>query len=263
MLIATTIHRAPVAVSDHAKERAEALGIPYRERGGNILEMKETDADTLLVYGKRGVTLLDGENTYAYHTGTAAVRLLSLQRGERDRLCALLPSGTKTVLDATFGEGKDSLVLSYFLGEAGRVTALEKSAALYEIGRDAIVRYQDQNADTTAALRRISLLHADMREFLERAAPESFDVVYIDTMFRVPVNRETVNAEAFRAAAAKDTVDGALLSTALRVAAKAVIVKERPFSQIFRTFSFTELEHKKGQPTAYGVIFKEGAAENR
>ena len=262
MLLATTIHRAPSAVSDYAKARAAALGIPYRERTGNVSQMKETDADTLLVYGKHGVTLLDGDNTYAYHTGTAAVRLLSLQRGERDRLCSLLPAGTKTVLDATFGEGKDSLVLSYFLGERGRVTALEKSTALYEIGRDAIGRYQDPNPDTTAALRRISLVHADMREFLETAAESSFDVVYLDTMFRVPVNRETVNVEAFRAAAAKDTVDEPLLSAALRVAAKAVIVKERPFSKIFRAFSFTEIEHKKGQPTAYGIIRKE-AAENR
>ncbi len=263
MLMATTIHRAPAFVSDYAKKRAAALGIPYRERSGNISQMKETDADTLLVYGKRGVTLLDRGNTYAYHTGTAAVRLLSLQRGERDRLCSLLPPGTKTVLDATFGEGKDSLVLSWFLGETGRVTALEKSTALYEIGRDAICRYQDQNPAITAALRRIVLLHTDMREFLAQAAENSFDVVYIDTMFRVPVNRETVNVEAFRGAAAKDTVDGALLSAALRVAAKAVIVKERPFSEIFRTFPFAKTEHKKGQPTAYGVMEKKGAAENR
>ena len=258
MLTATTIHRASDAVSAYAKERAAILGIPYRERTGNISQMKETDTDTLLVYGKHGITLLDGENTYAYHTGTAAVRLLSLQRGERDRLCSLLPAGTKTVLDATFGEGKDSLVLSSFLGERGRVTALEKSAALYEIGRDAICRYQDKNPAVTAALRRIRLFRFDMREFLEEAASETFDVVYIDTMFRVPVNRETVNVEAFRAAAVKDTVDGALLSEALRVAAKAVIIKERPFSQIFREFLFTEIEHKKGQPTAYGILKRDG-----
>ncbi len=258
MLTATTIHRASDAVSAYAKERAAILGIPYRERTGNISQMKETDTDTLLVYGKHGITLLDGENTYAYHTGTAAVRLLSLQRGERDRLCSLLPAGTKTVLDATFGEGKDSLVLSSFLGERGRVTALEKSTALYEIGRDAICRYQDKNPAVTAALRRIRLFHFDMREFLEEAASETFDVVYIDTMFRVPVNRETVNVEAFRAAAVKDTVDSALLSEAFRVAAKAVIIKERPFSQIFREFSFTEIEHKKGQPTAYGILKRDG-----
>ncbi len=262
MLIATTIHRAPTAVSEYARERAAALEIPYRERDGNVSEMKETDADKLLVYGKRGITLLDGENTYSYHTGTAAIRILSLQRGERDRLCALLPSGTKTVLDLTFGEGKDSLVLSYFLGEAGRVTALEKSTALYEIGRDAIGRYEDENPAVTAALRRVSLFHSDMREFLETAKLDSFDVVYMDTMFRVPVNRETVNAEAFRAAAAKDTPDAALLFAALRVASRAVIVKERPFSKIFREFPFAETEHKKGQPTAYGVMRKE-AAENR
>lgn len=35
---------------------------------------------------------------------------------------------------------------------------------------------------------------------------------------------------------------------------KKVIVKERPFSALFRTGLFTEIHGKRGQTTAYGVI---------
>lgn len=38
------------------------------------------------------------------------------------------------------------------------------------------------------------------------------------------------------------------------VARKRVIVKERPFSKIFKLGIFTEIYSKKGQSTAYGVI---------
>ena len=253
-LAVTTTHSAPDAVISYAKSRAAALGLPFLPRIGNMGEMP---ADAFLIYGKRGVSFSAGGNVYRYHTGTAAVRILQLTRGAPDRLCALLPEGTKSVLDCTFGEGKDSLVLSYFLGNKARVTALEKSLPLWEIGRDAIARYEDKNEDITAALRRIRLLHEDMKTFLEMAETGAYDVVYIDTMFRAPVNREKVNAEAFRAAACPDIVTADIYRQALRVARTTLIIKERPFSQLFRTFPFTTIDTKHGQTTAYGIVRKE------
>lgn len=257
MTIITTTHSAPEPVISYAKSRAAVLGLPFLSRFGNMDDMKSAGAEAFLIYGKRGVSFRVQDNEYFYHTGTAAVRILELSRGGRDRLCALLPEGTKSVLDCTYGEGKDSLVFSYFLGNTGRVTALEKSTALYEIGRDAIENYQDKNSAVTEAIRRIRLLHEDMKDFLEKAETGAFDVVYIDTMFRAPVNREIVNIEAFRAAASPDMVTGEIYKEAFRVASRAVIVKERPFSQVFKQFSFSFIDSKHGQTTAYGVARRE------
>ncbi len=253
-LAITVTHSAPAGIIAYAKARAEILGLPFIPRTGNMDGMP---ADAFLIYGKRGVSYFAGGNEYRYHTGTAAVRILQLMRGAPDRLCALLPEGTKSVLDCTFGEGKDSLVLSYFLGEKARVTALEKSLPLWEIGRDAVALYEDKNPEITAALRRIGLLREDMKTFLETAETGAFDVVYIDTMFRAPVNREKVNAEAFRAAACPDTVSETIYREALRVARCALIIKERPFSSVFRTFPFTKIDTKHGQTTAYGIVKRE------
>lgn len=256
MIAVTAVHKAPPEVAARAKERAAFLGLPYRERRGTFEEMAADGTEAFLVYGKRGPALWADGHEHAFHTGTARLRLLALARGGADRLCALLPEGTKTVLDCTFGEGKDALVLSYHLGEAGRVTALEKSAALWEIGQDGLAHFTDGDPAVTAALRRIRLLRADFREVLRRAPRDAYDVIYFDTMFRRPVKRETNNREAFRSGACYDTLDEAVLAEALRAARLAVIVKERPFAAIFRSGLFTDVHRRRGQTTAYGVIRK-------
>lgn len=260
MIYVTTVSGAPDALVSFAKTRAEALGFPYIDRKPNLKSMKKEDGDAFLIYGKEGPMLTDrhpaeeGGHIHSFHTGTAKLRLLTLSRGGHDRLIDLLPKGTASVLDATYGEGKDSLVISYAMGEKGKVTALEKSGALWEIGQWGIGHFIDKNPEVTKALRRIRLIHADFRAFLKAAAPESFDVIYFDTMFRNPVKQEENNRDAFREGACYDHLDEGMLLLAKRAAKKRVIVKERPFSSIFRMGIFDTICHKRGQSTAYGVI---------
>ncbi len=263
MIITTTVLHPPAELVSYAKGRAAALGLPFVARQPNFETMKERADDVFLVYGKNGPMLTDGLPTpdgvhvHNFHIGTAKLRLLQLTRGGHDRLCDLLPTGCKSVLDATFGEGKDSLVLSYALGERGQVTALEKSKALWEIGRWGLSHFVDKEPAVTAALRRIQLLHDDFKDFLQKAETDSFDAVYFDTMFRKPVKEEENNRDAFRSGACYDLLDDATLREAMRVAKYRVIVKERPFSVVFRNGLFDEVHHKRGQTTAYGVINNE------
>ena len=101
-----------------------------------------------------------------------------MERGNSDRLCSLLPPERPlSVLDATFGQGGDSTVMSWFLGEEGKVTSLEKSTVLYEIGRVGLSSFDGGYERMTRALRRIHLLHEDFSPFLQRADPKSFDVI--------------------------------------------------------------------------------------
>lgn len=253
MMTVTTVHDAPESICAEARSRAALLSLPYEERMANLEQMA---GDSFLIYGKRGPALWKEGHVHAFHTGTAALRIGQLAKGGGDRLCRLLPGTGCSVLDATFGEGKDSLVLSWYTGPEGHVTALEKSPALWEIGRWGIRHFDAGEESVTAALRRIRLIRADFREFLRQETPGYFDVIYFDTMFRRPVKRDENNREAFRSGACYDLIDEDVIKSALRVAKQRVIVKERPFSVLFRSGLFDEIHHKRGQTTAYGVINK-------
>lgn len=254
MIAVTTVHKAPPEVMEKARERAAFLGLPYCPRQPTFEAMENGDTEGFLVYGKRGPALWSAGHEHVFHTGTAKLRFLQMERGGSDRLCSLLPPEARTVLDCTFGEGKDSIVLSWYLGETGRVTALEKSAALWEIGQDGLAHFNDPDETVTAALRRVTLLRADFRDFLRHAADDAWDVIYFDTMFRRPVKRESNNREAFRSGACYDRLDEAVLREAMRAARLRVIVKERPFSEVFRNGLFQEVHRRRGQTIAYGVI---------
>ncbi len=255
MIRVTTVWKAPGPLVETARRRAEELGLPFIERAA-ALPLLGSGEDSFLVYGKEEPVLWHDGEIHAFHTGTAKLRLLQMERGSADRLCRLLPEGTASVLDCTFGEGKDSMVLSWYLGSGGTVTALEKSASLWEIGQYGISHFKDPKESLTAAIRRIRLIRADFRNFLAHAQRDAYDVVYFDTMFRRPVKAEENKRDAFRSGACYDRLDEEVLSAALKAARKRVIVKERPFSQVFRLGCFQHLYYHKGQTTAYGVIDK-------
>ena len=136
--------------------------------------------------------------------------------------------------------------MSWFLTGRGRVTALEKSPILYEVGRAGIAGYADKDESLTDAVRRIHLIHADYREYLAGCRDDAYDVIYFDPMFRHPVKRRENDMEGFRAAAVYDSLTAGILREALRVCRRKVIVKERPFAGIFRDPIFTNVFMKEG-----------------
>ena len=252
----TTIRNYSRSIREEAEERGRALSLPFVPREGTLEDMRaRCHKEGFLIYGKKQPSFWIGGEEYRFHLGTAVLRCEQMRRGHEDRLCRLLPEGTVSVLDATFGQGGDSTVLSWFLGDRGQVTALEKSIPLYEIGRAGLASFTDKKEESlTKALRRIRLLHEDFRHFLENAEPKSFAVIYFDTMFRSPVKREVNRMEGFRKAASYDRLDEGILTLALHIAGKRIIVKERPFSPLFQNHLFSSVHSHKGQSTAYGVI---------
>lgn len=251
----TTIRNYSRMSRELAEERAVSLQIPYIPREGTLEEMAETShMEGFLIYGKKLPYFWTGGEEYHFHLGTSVLRVEQMKRGNGDRLCRLLPEGTRSVLDATFGQGGDSTVMSWYLAGRGQVTALEKSIPLYEVGRAGLSSFHDKDGILTESLRRIRLLHEDFKSFLQKAEPESYDVIYFDTMFRAPVKRSVNRMEGFRKAASYDRLDEEILHLALHIARKRIIVKERPFSPIFAGSLFSSLHYHKGQSTAYGVI---------
>jgi 16S rRNA (guanine1516-N2)-methyltransferase len=242
-------------IRQRARREADELGLPFYERKETLEATGQNGEDAFLVYTRRLPELHAAGGVYRFHVGTAKLRILQLKRSGGDRLMNLLPSHRPLrILDTTFGTGGDSLLFSWFLGAQGTVTALEKSPALYVIGAWGIAHFDPKEEEMKEALRRIHLVHADLFTFLKNQPDNSFDVVYMDPMFRHPVKRKENHTEAFREAACGDRLSEDVLREASRVAAYQVIVKERPFSCLFRTGLFSRVETKKGQSTAYGVI---------
>ena len=256
MTAVTTIRNSTAPIIEETKARAQVLGFPYFQREDTLEEMAARyQVDGFLIYGKQLPYYWNGGEEYRFHMGTAVLRTSQMEKGNQDRLCRLLPTDDFcSVLDCTFGQAGDSSTMSWYLLGRGQVTALEKSPILYEIGRAGIAGYVDKDEKLTKAVRRISLWHQDYKTFLQQAAPKSFDVIYFDPMFHHPVKREVNDMEGFRRAASYDGLAEEVLRLAMKVARKKIIVKERPFSPLFRNGLFTEVHGKKGQTTAYGVI---------
>ena len=248
MTAVTTIRNSTAPIIEEAKARAQALGFPYFQREDTLEEMAARyQVDGFLIYGKQLPYYWNGGEEYRFHMGTAVLRTSQMEKGNQDRLCRLLPTDDFcSVLDCTFGQAGDSSTMSWYLLGRGQVTALEKSPILYEIGRAGIAGYVDKDEKLTKAVRRISLWHQDYKTFLQQAAPKSFDVIYFDPMFHHPVKREVNDMEGFRRAASYDGLAEEVLRLAMKVARKKIIVKERPFSPLFRNGLFTAVHGKKG-----------------
>lgn len=251
----TTVLKPDKDILRRAAEKAKDLNCICYEREKNLLHMAEKyGEDGFLIYGKKPTFLWSKNGIYKFHLGTAVLRIAELKKGHGDRLCNLLPEGCQSILDCTFGQGGDSIVLSWFLRNQGHVTALEGSRSLYEVGKEGLSVLDGENEEMTGALRRIQLLYKNFHEVLKVLPSKAFDVIYFDPMFKHPVKREENSMEGFRSVALYDPLTEEVLGLAMKAAKKMVIVKERPFSALFRTGVFTEVHCKHGQTTAYGVI---------
>ena len=242
-------------VRQKAMMAANILHLPWKERKATLGETCASDCDCLLIYTKQLPEIWTKDSIYRFHLGTAELRIKQMKRGVQDRLLALLPPRKDIVIvDATFGAGRDATVFSWYVGNAGKVISLEKSAALWAIGKEGLAQFSDSDKDVIEALRRIELYHYDFVSWLLKAQSKSVDVIYFDTMFKHPVKRNANHIEVFRKSACYDTLQESILLEACRVARECIIVKERSFSPLFKNELFTKIDSKRGQSTAYGVI---------
>lgn len=150
--------------------------------------------------------------------GPMARRLQTARRTDPlPRAIGLNRRSTVSIVDATAGLGRDSMVLGHL---GCTVTAVERAAALCVLLQLAV---EDLGA-------KIEIVHADSIEWLakipDNLAPE---VVYLDPMFSDP-GRSQVKKEmqACRALAQHSTDEAAMLAQARQVARDRVVVKRHP-----------------------------------
>lgn len=169
----------------------------------------------LLVYTAQGPELITPTGRHFFSLQMAQLRIQRLRRQEPDYL--LTAVGLKQagrVLDCTCGLGADAAILSFGLLAGSEVQAW------------GFQHYVHQQADVTAALRRISLKVADYTEALERIR-EPFDVIYFDPMFTGPIMTSS-NFQPLRSLLPRTTLSPSIIQQALKKCAR-VVIKERAF----------------------------------
>lgn len=140
------------------------------------------------------------------------------------KACGVKKDFTPTVVDATAGFGKDSLLLASL---GCQVRMIERSPLVAAMLADGWQHAQQEPA-LQQILPRMHLHHANAVEWLQHLSPEQRpDVVYLDPMFPERLNSAKVkkDMQAFHLAVGPDEDSDALLKPALVVAKKRVVVK--------------------------------------
>jgi hypothetical protein len=238
---------------------ADALSIRYVPRMGFTLKQlfqRVNDPEAILVTRTGWRYEHQNGHTFFFHPSASVMRIKQLRRGGSDSLVEA--TGMKpgeSVLDCTLGMGADSIVASFAVGERGKIVALESQPVIALLVKEGLNTYQTNIRELNEAMRRIEVIQADYREYLPNCPDDSFDYVLFDPMFRQTI-KESAAIQALRPLANLSPLDEESVNHALRVARKAVILKERPDSGEFARLGFEVV--KSSKQVAWGIRRKEG-----
>lgn len=255
-LVVTTIQKPTHEVSCEAAKIAEQLGVLLVTRDKYSLPaIRESyGVSNILVMSKAGPIVHTPGGEYFFHLSMAELRIKNLINGNPDHMTAAmdLKAGMK-VLDCTLGLATDAIVASYVVGAEGTVLGLESSPVISAVTGLGLQHYRSDNAALTAALRRVAVENADYNEYLVSVPDKSFDIVFFDPMFRVPISTSS-NLKPVRFLADRRPVRSEAVQEACRVAKHRVVFKEAQNSPEFARLHFTSVIGGKYSSIHYGII---------
>lgn len=234
---------------------AAELGAAFVPRygKGSLQDMvRDLGIEALLIATREGPRVYTEAGTYFYHPGLGTVRWQRVVlRQENDNfLTALDAKPGQRILDCTLGLAADALLASHAVGAGGQVTGLEASTLLWFLTRQGVRAYRGKFPELTEDLQRIRVLHREAASFLAEQEPDSFDAVYFDPMFRMPIRRSSSMAP-LRPLAYGEPLDPAAVELALRVAPR-VVIKERS-EEILREYGCTKFTGTRYSAVRFGI----------
>ncbi len=259
-ILVTTSIGARQAEKLQAEEISRTVGVAYVPRGRESLSAlsAESGAEVVVVVSRTRVGLLFAGREFFFHPGLAKVRIRRIEAGKTDQMIQALGLGAgDSVLDCTLGLGADALVAGHVVGAGGRVVGLEAEPLVAMLVRCGLESYRADDGPLAEAMRRVEVVTADHREYLQAQENGSFDVVYFDPMFRVPRHASSA-MEPLRRLADARALDPESLAEAVRVARRRVVLKERRGSPEFERLGFRQIAGGRYSPVAYGIIAKDG-----
>ena len=252
--ISTTL-KASTDVYDRAQERAHVWGLPFFDRRKDSMATMYAHAEALLLFAAEGVLLSTADGQLRVSLSTAAIRLRHIAANESDpliRAAELRPGDS--VVDCTYGLGRDAVVAAHIIGPTGTLVGIEASKALFHLADENDPLAQQAGAiDVEAAT--ISLVHSDARAWLEQAPAQSADVVLIDPMFEKPKTSDA-SFSILRSVASEIPLDQEWVASARRVARRWVVVKSGSWPPWFDDIGLVNV-HSHGNAQWFRVAGRE------
>lgn len=256
----TTRHKPNERLLQQVKEWCAQLNLTYVQRGNDSIAtlMKRHALEELLVLADDfpRIYFRGALKPYFFHPGLSVLRIKNILKGDNDVMVevAELKEGD-SFLDCTLGMASDAITASYIVGEIGKVVGVESSALIAALTKDGLSRWQQADLpELEEVLQRIEVVTADHVDYLRTLETNSFDVVYFDPMFRLPVH-ESVGISSLRELANTAPIREDAVREALRVCKRKVMIKERVDSEEFARLGFKKIERSKSSIT-FGVIEK-------
>lgn len=237
---------------------ASELDLPYVERSKKSIELLQNQYNTdVLVVGKDRIEwfVLGASHPVFFHPNSAAFRAKRWLTGEMEPLIqtADLKTGM-SFLDCTLGLASDSIMASLATGDTGKVTGIESNRLLSYIVRMGLQTWEIENDETKRAMRRIEVVQADHFDVLLSLPDDSYDVVYFDPMFEIPIE-ESNGIHVIRSVAHDGDLSERTFEEARRVARNRVVLKDHWQSDRFDRFGFKRLVRKSSK-FHYGYLVK-------
>ncbi|MBQ8682250.1 MAG: class I SAM-dependent methyltransferase [Selenomonadales bacterium] len=257
--VVTTSAKGEAEKEAEARALASALGAPYVPRNKMpMAHLKEVcGTDTVVLVTREGIEADTERGRCFFHLSMAQLRTQNIDRGTSDHMAeAMGLTEGMSVLDCTMGLASDAVVASYIVGAKGKVVGIEKSPVVHLIVSRGIEDFTSDDERLMQAVKRVQATEQDALDYLRKAEDGSFDVVYFDPMFRAPVHT-SANFKPMRSIVETDAVSAEMVTEALRVARRRVVLKETRDSDEFARLGFTKRYGGKYSRIQYGVIEKE------
>ncbi|SFR06097.1 tRNA (adenosine(37)-N6)-dimethylallyltransferase MiaA [Desulfoscipio geothermicus] len=246
--------KLPGIVTTSLKARGEQLalaarisaqtGLPLVPRGKKAVEelAGEWNAVHVIVVKAGKVACITGQYEFFFHPGMSALRIKEIKSGKNDTMInAMNLQPGQRLLDCTLGLGSDAIVASYVLGKEGVVVGLESSPIVAAIVRHGMQTYRKAAREVLDAMQRVVVQNEDHRRLLEVLPDNRYDVVYFDPMFRLPQMKSS-GINAFRPLADHRPLTPEIITQAMRVAARRVVVKDSKRGSVLHKLGFNRFE---------------------
>ena len=262
-MIITTSQKASSEVKAETKELANSLDLIYKERHKKPISELLLEDMPVAVVSKNQLTIhFNEEQEHRFHLSMAQLRILRLQRGDDDHLVNAIEllttesSNSISIVDCTLGLGSDSIIMSYAFPNA-HIIGLEASYPIWLSTWFGLKHYTHEDMTVTNALRRIDARHDNFESFLQGLPNDSVDILYFDPMFEVPIE-ESPQFKPLRGHTSEGRITDSVIQDARRVCRLGFIIKERPFSSVFKDFPPSKWVGGKYSRIGYGVYSNKG-----
>ncbi|MDL2280960.1 class I SAM-dependent methyltransferase [Selenomonadales bacterium OttesenSCG-928-I06] len=257
--IVTTSTRSTDNTIELAQFIAQELNVSFVCRNKESLKTLEEKHQTkaIIVVTKDKPTIHTSTGNFFFHLNMTEYRIKNLLNGKHDHMVSAMELKLgMSILDCTLGLATDAIVASYVVGKEGRVVGLESSKLIALIVKLGLSNFSlpEDSLSIIEALRKIEVININHLEYLTSLPTNSFDIVYFDPMFRVPLIKSS-NMVPIRDITNNDEISLQTIKEACRVARKKVVLKENSNShEIFKNLGFTAIHGGKYSKISFGTI---------